>query len=141
MKLSTRFRYGTRFMTDLAMSYNVGPLAMNNITNQERLSKKYLEQIAYRLMKAKLIKSVRGPKGGYLLTRAPGKIRVIDIYNAIEGPLVLVKCLVYPNSCDLVKTCSAREIWKSLQIDLESNLTHHTLLDLIKIKSKKTHKK
>ena len=141
MKLSTRFRYGTRFMIDLAMYCDKGPLAMTDVTNQERLSKKYLEQIAYRLLQANLIKSVRGPKGGYVLTRPPEKIRIIDIYKAIEGPLVLVKCLKLPDSCDLVKTCAARDIWSSLQNDLESNLTHRTLLDLINIKRKKTLKK
>lgn len=134
MKLSTRFRYGTRFMIDLAMSYNAGPVAMTDITNQERLSKKYLEQIAYRLMKTKLIKSVRGPKGGYLLTKHPQAIRLIDIYNALEKNLALVPCLKNPNICSLSKTCAAKEFWQRLQRQIEQYLFGCTLKSLAKLK-------
>lgn len=137
MRLSTRFRYGTRFMINLAMAYDGGPVRMSDIVKRERVSKKYLEQIAYQLMSANLVKSVRGAKGGYILKRSPVKIKLIDIYNAIEGPLVLVKCLVSPKACSLVKTCAAREMWSNIQKNIEMNLTNNTLINLVKIKERK----
>ena len=105
---------------------------MNAIVKRERVSKKYLEQIVYRLMLAGLVKSVRGPKGGYILIRTPEKVRLDDIYNALEGPLVLVPCLAEPKSCELVKTCAAREIWKSMQIKMEMMMKKNTLKSLAK---------
>jgi len=110
---------------------------MNDIVKRERVSKKYIEQIAYRLMSAKLVKTVRGPKGGYVLARPPDKVRLIDIYNAIEGPLVLVKCLASPNACSLTKTCAARELWQKVQKDIELDFINNSLDDLVKIKNKK----
>jgi Rrf2 family protein len=132
MKLSTRFRYGTRFMIDLARAYNNGPVTMNDIVKRERVSKKYMEQIVYRLISARLVKSVRGPKGGYVLTRAPEKVRLIDLYNILEGALVLVPCLADPKSCELVKTCAAREMWKSMQQKMEIMMKKNTLKSLAK---------
>ena len=132
MKLSTRFRYGTRFMINLARAYNNGPKTMNDIIKRERVSKKYLEQIVYRLMTAGLVKSVRGPKGGYVLTRSPDKVRLIDLYNVLEKPVVLVPCLAEPKSCALVKTCAAREMWKSMQTNMEMMMKKNTLKSLAK---------
>jgi Rrf2 family protein len=119
-------------MINLARAYNNGPKTMNDIIKRERVSKKYLEQIVYRLMTAGLVKSVRGPKGGYVLTRSPDKVRLIDLYNVLEKPVVLVPCLAEPKSCALVKTCAAREMWKSMQTNMEMMMKKNTLKSLAK---------
>jgi Rrf2 family protein len=119
-------------MINLARVYNNGPVTMNDVVKRERVSKKYMEQIVYRLMSAGLVKSVRGPKGGYVLTRSPEKVRLIDLYNVLEKPVVLVPCLDEPKSCTLVKTCSAREMWKSMQTNMEMMMKKNTLESLSK---------
>jgi Rrf2 family transcriptional regulator, cysteine metabolism repressor len=134
VKLSTRIRYGTRLMVDLALNYNKGPLMLNTISKQERVSKKYLEQIIRRLMSAHLVKSVRGPNGGYYLTKLPEKIKVLDIINAIEGPLTLIDCLKNPNQCSLVKSCATRAYWQEVQNNLEKSFANKTLKSLAKKK-------
>ncbi len=130
MKLSTRIRYGTRLMVDLALNYNKGPLILNVVSRQEKVSKKYLEQIVRRLMSAHLVKSVRGPKGGYYLTKSPEKIKVLDIINAIEGPLILIDCLKNPNQCSLVKSCVTRAYWQEVQNNLKKTFANKTLKSL-----------
>lgn len=110
---------------------------MNDVIKRERVSKKYMEQIVYRLMSAGLAKSVRGPKGGYVLTRSPEKVRLIDLYNVLEGQLVLVPCLAAPKSCALNKTCAARVFWQKLQRQTEQFLYGHNLKSLVKVKLKK----
>ena len=71
MKLSTRSRYGTRLMLDMAQHYNEGPIQLGDIAKRQDVSVKYLEQIIISLKKARYIESVRGPKGGHILTRPP----------------------------------------------------------------------
>lgn len=137
MKLSTRFRYGTRLMVNLALSYKKGPLILRMVAKEEMVSKKYLEQIILRLMSANLIKSIRGPKGGYVLTRAPENIQVLDIYNAIEGPLELLSCLKYPKHCILAETCAARVYWQEVQSSLAKTFAKKSLKSLAKIKLSK----
>jgi Rrf2 family protein len=119
-------------MINLARAYNNGPVAMNDIVKREKVSKKYMEQIVYQLMTAGLVKSVRGPKGGYVLTRSPDKVTLIDLYNILEGHQVLVPCLAEPRSCELVKTCAAREMWKSMQADMDMTMKKKTLTSLAK---------
>jgi len=119
-------------MINLARNYNSGPVTMNDIVKRERVSKKYMEQIVYQLMTAGLVKSVRGPKGGYVMTRSPEKVRLIDLYNILEGQLVLVPCLAEPKSCELVKTCVAREMWKSMQANMDMTMKKKTLTSLAK---------
>lgn len=130
MKLSTRIRYGTRLMVDLALNYNNGPLVLNVVSKQEKVSKKYLEQIIRRLMSAHLVKSVRGPRGGYYLTKSPEKTKVLDIINAIEGPLNLIECLKNPTKCPLVNKCTTRAYWLEVQNNLKKSFANKTLKGL-----------
>ena len=79
MKLSTRSRYGTRMILEMARHYNKGPLQLGEIAKRQDISLKYLEQIIRPLKKAEYISSVRGPKGGHMLTRAPENITVGEV--------------------------------------------------------------
>lgn len=92
MKLSTKSRYGVRAMFDMAYHAGTLPCQIKDISRRQRISPRYLEQIFQDLKRAGLLKSRRGPKGGYYLSRPPEKISVRDIVLAAEGELQLVDC-------------------------------------------------
>src|SRR5512136_2347991 len=93
MKLSTKSRYGLRALFDIA--YNSGnlPVQIQDISRRQEISPRYLEQIFQSLKKAGILKSKRGPQGGYYLSRKPEHITVRDILIAAEGDILLVDCL------------------------------------------------
>lgn len=111
MKLSTRGRYGTRLMLELAKNYGEGPISMSDISRNQNIPIKYLEQLIIPLKKAKLINSVRGPKGGHLLSKAPDKINVWDILNLLETKLSFVDCLTDKSLCENSSDCPIRPVW------------------------------
>lgn len=136
MKVSTRFRYGLRLLVDLAAHYDEGPVLLKKIAKCEKISKKYLEQIVISLRTAGLIAAIRGAKGGYYLTRAPQKIKLVDIYRILEGPFSPVECLDNPRVCTLVKGCPTRDLWGEISKAVEKTLGKLTLADLEKRKGR-----
>jgi Rrf2 family protein len=132
MKISSRFRYGLRLLVDLAANYGQGPMLLKDIAKCEHISKKYLEQIVITLRTAGLISAIRGSKGGYYLTKAPDKIRVVDVYKILEGTFSLVDCLDNPSICTLIRTCPTRKVWLKLSKSVEDTLGSLTLTELIK---------
>lgn len=111
MKLSTKVRYGTRMMLDLAINSDKGPVAIKDIAQRQEISEKYLEQIIPLLKAAGLVKSIRGARGGYVLTKPSSEIMLGDIVTAIEGDLSLVECIDTPSACHRISYCVTREIW------------------------------
>ena len=87
MRLSTRSTYGMRAMFDLACCYGQGPVSAATIAQREHLTVPYLEQLLNRLRRHGLVDSVRGPKGGYLLSKAPEVVTVGEIVRALEGEI------------------------------------------------------
>ncbi|MBW1787931.1 MAG: Rrf2 family transcriptional regulator [Deltaproteobacteria bacterium] len=138
MRLSTRSRYGTRMMVDLARNYKKGPVQMREISKRQNLSVKYLEQLVIPLKRAKFITSVRGPKGGHMLSRSPEKITVGDIVRVLEGQLCLVKCLEHPGLCDMSSSCVSRDIWGMATEAVYEKLNSVTLLDMAETQEKQT---
>ena len=112
MKLSTRSRYGTRFMIDLAHNSTDSPVQLNEIAKRQNISVKYLEQLVAPLKKANLIKSVRGPKGGHMLARPPDEITLGEIVDVLENGIALTQCAVKPEVCRRSRDCKARKIWE-----------------------------
>ena len=94
MKLSTKGRYGVKAMVELAIHYGDSPLSIKTISQRQGISEYYLEQLFSPLRKAKLINSIRGAQGGYILGREPKDIKVSDIMYVLEGPIVLKGLLV-----------------------------------------------
>ncbi len=137
LKLSTKVRYGTRLMVELALRYKQGPVVLKAIASRERVSKKYMEQIIIRLKKKGLIKTIRGAKGGYVLAKTPVQIRMLDIFEAIEGKVSLIKCLDKIDGCPLVTTCATREIWAQFKEIINRFLQSITLDDVAKRKLQK----
>jgi len=111
MKLSTRSRYGTKMMYDISKNSINGPVSLSCISKRQSISIKYLEQLTVPLKKAGLISSVRGPKGGYLLTKSSDEISVGEIVWLLESGRGLTDCLSDPKSCDRIDKCITRDIW------------------------------
>jgi Rrf2 family iron-sulfur cluster assembly transcriptional regulator len=132
MKLSTRSRYGTRMMLDLAQHYDDGPVQIGDIARRHDISVKYLEQLIIPLKKANYIKSVRGPKGGHVLAKPPEEITVGEVVKILEGGISLVECIENPDICDRSETCLTRGIWETATRAMSQELDSMTLSDMIK---------
>jgi len=131
MQISTKVRYGTRAMLDLALHYGNGPVLLKDIARRQEISLKYLDRICSSLKAAGLVKSLRGSKGGYVLNKPPSKITISQINEALEGSLVLVECVNNKNFCPRVNFCVTRDIWQELGKTMDSVLENTTLEDLV----------
>lgn len=132
MRLSTKSTYGVRAMFDLALHYKDGAVAATSISKREEISIAYLEQLLNKLRRAGLVKSVRGPKGGYALARRPEDIKIGDIMRVLEGTLSLIYCIVstQAKSCHRTDKCVTKIMWKKLSDKIEEVLDSTTLKDL-----------
>ena len=131
MKLSTRSRYGTRMMLDLAQHYDQGPVQIGDVSKREDISVKYLEQLIIPLKKANFIKSVRGPKGGHMLAKPPEEITVGEIVRILEGGINLTNCIENPEVCDRTSDCLTRGVWEEASKAMYEKLDSVTLSKMI----------
>lgn len=132
MKFSTRSSYGLRAIINLARNYGKGTLSLAEIAKREKISQAYLERLAASLKMAKIIKSTRGVKGGYELTRSPSKISVAEVVAALEGSLAPFTCVDgnIKLMCDS-ECCSVRKVWVELKKSMEKTLGSMILKDLV----------
>ena len=132
MKISTRGRYALRLMMDIALAEGDVPVRIKDIAGRQDISEKYLEQIVSVLNKAGLVRSSRGPQGGYRLTRAPKDYTAGEIVSSIEGNLVPVACLeTEENECPRHRSCATLRLWEKLAEAIQSVMDSVTLADLI----------
>jgi Rrf2 family transcriptional regulator, cysteine metabolism repressor len=131
MKLSTRTRYGMRAMLELAENFGRGPLQTRVIAKHQDISIKYLEQLMSLLKSADLVRSVRGAKGGYMLSKPPEKIKLGEVFDVFEGPVVTVECVANENYCARAADCIARRVWDEVQRAVKNVLQSTTLQDAI----------
>ena len=131
MKLSTRSRYGTRLMLELAQHYTEGPIPLGDIAKRQDVSVKYLEQIIIPLKRAHYIESVRGPKGGHILTKPPEEITVGEIVVLLEEGTSLVECIEDTTVCERADICPTRLLWKEVSEAMLNKLQTVTLADLV----------
>ena len=143
IRLSTKGRYGTRLMLNLAKHYNNSDhsIVLKNLSKEENISIRYLEQIIIPLKLNKLVKSIRGAGGGYKLSRPPSKIKLIEILNALEGPCCLVECVEDDEYCQRIPICAVHEVWKEASYMLKDYFKSISLEDLIKLDEKKKREK
>lgn len=142
-RISTKGRYGTRLMLNLAQHYQKGLKArsLKEVSEEEGISVRYLEQIIIPLRVHHLVKSVRGAGGGYTLTRPPASIKLSEILQAVEGNCCLVECLEDKNFCERMPYCAAYEVWKEGTRVMKEYFDSVTLQDMIKIAEKKSKRK
>ena len=138
MKLSTKGRYGTRLMLDLALHYGGGPVLLKDIAERQEISEKYLGHLVPPLKTAGLISASRGAHGGYLLTKAPDEIDLAEVVEAVEGDMCLVECVSNPSVCSRVEFCITRDIWEELSHEVNNVLKSFTLQDLVDRQQRKT---
>ncbi|KPJ79106.1 MAG: hypothetical protein AMJ54_00105 [Deltaproteobacteria bacterium SG8_13] len=133
MKLSTRSRYGTRLVLDMAQHYDQGPIRLSDIARRQNISMKYLEHLVRPLKQADYVMSVRGPKGGHYLARSPEEISVGDIVSVLEGGIELTACTVDPDSCQRSDDCATRFVWHEATKAMYRRLSQITISDLMKM--------
>jgi Rrf2 family protein len=131
MKLSTRSRYGTRILVDLARHHDQGPVQIGEISKRQDISVKYLEQLIRPLKQANLVTSVRGPKGGHLLAKKPEDISLGQIVRLFEGQSELVECISHPEKCSMAEDCQVRLAWQDATRVLYEKLDSTTIADLM----------
>ena len=134
MRLSTKSRYGLRALFDMAYHAGTLPAQIKDISRRQNISPRYLEQIFQDLKKAGLLKSRRGPQGGYLLARKPHEITVMDIIHATEGEMALVDCVKTgkgnKKKCEFDNQCITQQVWAEASRKLNEYLGTVTLKDL-----------
>ncbi len=132
MKISTKGRYALRLMIDIALHGTDEPVRVKDVAKRQDISVKYLEQIISILVRAEYVKSIRGPQGGYRLTKPPKEYKVGMILRLTEGSLAPVDCLVGEvNECSRKGVCVTLRIWKELDDAIKSVVDKYTLEDLL----------
>ena len=132
MKISTKGRYALRLMLDIAAHDSGEPVRIKEIASRQEVSAKYLEQIVAILSKAGYVKSIRGPQGGYRLTRKPEEYSLGDILRLTEGSLAPVECLEgESNQCPRAGDCITLLFWKKLDKAIREVTEGYTLEDLL----------
>ncbi len=131
MKLSTKGRYGTRIMLDLAIHEGKGPVLLRELSERQKISQKYLWQLIPPLKNAGLITSTRGSKGGYRLAKHPKEINLFEILSALEGPLGFVACVEDPLTCKRNRDCVTRDIWIELSQKMANMMCSITLWNIL----------
>lgn len=131
MKLSTKTRYGTRILIELALKQNQGAVQVSKIAYSQKIPVKYLEQLLRTLKLAGVVKSMRGPKGGHLLVQQPEDITLGQIVRLFEGQTDLVACVSSPEKCDMSNDCLVRQAWQDATNALYKELDGITIADLV----------
>lgn len=129
MKFSTRAGYGLRAAVNLAKIYPKQK-SLQEISREEGISLKYLEQLFRELKKNKLVVSQKGREGGYVLAKSPKVIRVGEVIEILEGPIVPMECA--SGKCDIKCSCASSIVWTKLQTQIKKTLYDIKLKDLIK---------
>lgn len=132
LRLSKKGEYGVRAMFEIARNFGRGPITIREIAEKQEIPIPYLEQLLNRLRRGGLIKSVRGPGGGYVLARNPRNTNLGEVLNVLEGPVALSECLnptvVY--CCSKIDACVTRLLLKRLSEKITNFLGKTTLKDL-----------
>ncbi len=132
MRLSTKGRYAVMAMVDLAINCDGKPVALAAIAERQEISLSYLEQLFARLRRGELVKSVRGPGGGYMLARGAEGTRISDVILAVDEPIRATRCDPQsPYGCTKSKMrCVTHDLWSELSNQIHLFLSSVTLADV-----------
>lgn len=131
MKLSTRSRYGTRMVLDIALHSKEGPVRISDISKRQGVSVKYLEKLIRPLKQGGFITSKRGPRGGHMLSEKPEDITVGQVVRTMEGELALTECTKDDKVCPISGDCLTRRVWVSATQAMFDKLDAVSFADLI----------
>jgi len=132
MKLTTKGRYAVTAMLDLSLHDGNGPVSLVEISERQDISLSYLEQLFSKLRRKELVKSMRGPGGGYTLSRSPAEIAVSSIIMAVDENLDVTNCGNASGGChETNKRCLTHNLWMDLSNRIQSFLDEISLQDLM----------
>ena len=131
MKLSTRARYGTRALLELALHWGEGPVLLKDIAQRQQIPLPYLQQLIGPLVKTGIIKTTRGIRGGISLLKPPNEVRLSEVVQLLEGSIAPVKCVDSPETCPLSGHCVTRDIWEEVKKAIGTVLESVTLQELV----------
>lgn len=131
MRINTRVRYAIRMMADMAKHGHGEPIRLREIAARQNLPKMYLSQLTAPLKNAALIKSFWGNRGGYVLNRPASEISLLDIVEAVEGPIGLLDCVLDPEVCERSDYCECIGVWRTINETIVATLKHYSLADLV----------
>ena len=137
MKLSTRGRYGTMALLDLALHQGEEPISLKTIAKRQQISLSYLEHLITHLITGGIVRSTKGPKGGISLAKNPGDIRLSQVINLLEGSMAPVECVDNPQVCSRSDSCVTRDIWSKMKKATNGVLESITLHDLVERQKRK----
>ena len=134
MKLTTKGRYAVMAMADLALFQNGKPVSLNDISLRQNISLSYLEQLFAKLKNSKLVKSVRGPSGGYILEKNPKEIKLSNIIFAVDEKVKTLNCKKdSKKGCNGKNTkCITHNLWDDLEQHINTFFENKSLSDLLK---------
>lgn len=130
MRLTTKGRFAVTAMIDLALRQGNGPVTLAGISDRQKISLSYLEQLFGKLRRHKIVSSVRGPGGGYRLARSMDEISVADVIVAVDEPLDATQCGGKEN-CQDEQRCMTHDLWSSLNKRMFEYLDSVSLGDLV----------
>ncbi len=130
MRLTTKGRYAVTAMLDLALHARYEPVSLADISERQSISVSYLEQLFAKLRKSDLVASVRGPGGGYQLSRASGAIYIAQIIDAVDEMVDATRC-GGQGGCQQGLTCLTHELWSDLSDQLHRFLSGISLQELV----------
>jgi len=131
MKLSTKGRYGTRALLDVALHQEDSPVQLKVIAQRQQISLHYLEHIIAPLIAAGLLRSTRGAYGGVSLGKPPQEIVLSEVIQILEGSITPVECVDDPNVCSRADICVTRDVWTDVKKAMAGVLESVTLQDLV----------
>ena len=130
MRLTTKGRFAVTALIDLALRGSDGPVTLAGISERQKISLSYREQLFGKLRRCNLVDSVRGPGGGYCLARSVGQITVADIVRAVDESFDATQCGGREN-CKDEDRCMTHDLWSTLNFKMYEYLTSVTLSDLV----------
>jgi len=137
MKLSTKGRYGTRALLDLALHQGEGPVLLKDIAQRQQISVRYLEHLITPLIAGGIVRTTRGAKGGVSLAKPPEEIKLSEVIQLLEGSIAPAECISNPEICSRSKLCVTRDIWGELKQAMDGILRSTTVQDLVERQRKK----
>jgi len=133
MKLTYKGDYALKIILDLSLNYGKALSQIKDISKRQDIPKKFLEQIVLLLKSAKYINTIRGPKGGISLAKAPSEITLGEIVRLIEGPTSPIACVSTTgySQCDFEKKCVFKHVWQDIKERTNEVLDHTTFEDMV----------
>lgn len=131
MKVSTKLKYGLKFLIYLGANQEGNNITLKEIAENENISVKYLEQIITILRPLQILNSTRGNNGGYSLSKTPQEIQLFDIFNTLQGDFFEMNCIERPGSCNTSQVCPTRDLWVDMRKIYVDYLKEKTLQELV----------